>query len=280
MEIKVSDTIGFCFGVKKAVNLSKEALSRDKKAFSIGPIIHNPQVIEDLLKKGLKVLNSARDVEKGTVIISSHGAGVELKDKANKSDVKILDATCPFVRRIQEIVKRLHKDGYRVIIVGKRTHPEVRALVDVADKKAVVVKDTKEAERIGPEGVKIGVVSQSTYSQTTFLKIASSLLKKPFSEIRIFNTICEDTIKRQNRARELAKTADMVIVVGGKKSSNTQRLAEVCSEEKTAYHIEDKNEINPAWFSGKNSVAVTSGASTPDWVVRAVVERIRQFDRS
>ncbi|MBL7069628.1 MAG: 4-hydroxy-3-methylbut-2-enyl diphosphate reductase [Candidatus Omnitrophica bacterium] len=277
MEIKVSDTIGFCFGVKKAVDMSKEALSRNKETFSIGPIIHNPQVIDDLLKRGLKVLNNTKAVKRGVVIISSHGAGAKLKDKRRKSDLKILDATCPFVKRIQEIVKKLHKDGYRVIIVGKRAHPEVKALVDVTDGKAMVVKDTKEVKGMGLDRVKTGVVSQSTYSQSTFFEIVSLLLKKPFSEIRIFNTICADTIKRQDRARDLAKTADVVIVVGGKNSSNTQRLAEVCREEKSAYHIEDKDEIDPAWFSGKKSVAVTSGASTPDWVVHGVVEKIRRY---
>ncbi len=288
MEIRVSDTIGFCFGVKEAVDLAKKALSNSKKRiFSVGPIIHNPQVVKELLEDGLTPVVDIEAIKEGTLIISSHGAGAKLlaksesasggKDK-NNAKLEIIDATCPFVKKIQGYVKRLHKDKYKVVIIGKSEHPEVKALVDFTDGRAVVIKDKEEAKGLEPDGSKIGVVSQSTYLQEAFLEIVSILLQKPFLELRIFNTICRDTVKRQDAARRLANNVDLMIVIGGRDSANTYRLAEVCREEKkTVYHIEDSAEVVRSWLSGKDSVGIASGASTPDWVVRAVVEEIRRY---
>jgi len=278
MKVNVSERIGFCFGVKKAVDLSHKALSENKKIFSAGPIIHNPQVVEDLLKKGITPVDNPSDITEGVIIISSHGAGAALKERSTGGKVRIIDATCPFVKRIQDTVKDLRKNDYRVIITGKKTHPEVKALVDVAEGRAVVIKDTKEAEELNAGAGKVGVVSQSTYSQGAFFEIVSMLLKKPFSEIRVFNTICRDAIKRQDSAKRLARKSDVVVIVGGRESSNTRRLAEVCRKEgKDVYHIEQKNEIDQSWFTGKQTVAVASGASTPDSAVKAVVEKIRRY---
>lgn len=281
MEIKVSELIGFCFGVKKAVDLSTDALSRKKRRiFSVGPLIHNPQVVRELKDKGLVPTDNVEDISCGTIIISSHGAGAKLKDMQKKSALNIIDATCPFVKNIQGYVKRLHKEGYKVVVIGKREHPEVKALVDFTDKKASVIKDTEDAEKINLGGSKIGIVSQSTYSQSAFLAIVSILLKKPFSEIRIYNTICKDTIRRQEAVRRLADVVDAIIVVGGKDSANTRRLFEVCREQKKmVYHIEDSTQIQPSWLMHKRSIGIASGASTPDWVVKDVIKKIRRYSR-
>lgn len=275
MEIKVSELTGFCFGVKQAVDLSMDTLSKKKKVFSVGPIIHNPQVVKKLKESGLTPVDNVRSLKEGTVIISSHGAGAKLKDKKNKSNLRVIDATCPFVKRIQRHVKTLYRDGYRVIIIGKKMHPEVKALLDFTDGKGMVIKDAREAERIDLNGSKIGVVSQSTYSQSAFLEIVSILLQKPFLELRIFNTICKDTIKRQNIARRLANDVDVMIIIGGRDSANTRRLAEICRESKRKVHyIEESSEIDPSWLKDRNSVGIASGASTPDWVVKDVIKKI------
>ena len=280
MEIKVSEQIGFCFGVKQAVDLSLETLSKNKDVFSIGPVIHNPQVVKELSKKGLKPVRGIGDIKEGTVIISSHGAGAKLKDRGDKDALSIIDATCPFVKKIQNHVKQLHRDGYKVVIVGKKTHPEVKALAEFANGEAVVIIDAKGAEKINLKKAKIGVVSQSTYSQSAFLEIVSILLEKPFLELKVFNTICKDTIKRQNTARRLSCAVDMMLVVGGRDSANTRRLTEVCKENcKIVYHIEDTNEIDPSWLKPNRSIGIASGASTPDWVVQDTIKKIRRYVR-
>jgi len=277
MQIKVSDNIGFCFGVKHAVELSEEALSKKNgKIYSMGPIIHNPQVVKELSDKGLTPVEDIDGIKEGTVVVSSHGAGAKLK---KKKGIKLIDATCPFVKKIQNRVDRLYKDGYSVIIIGKKAHPEVKALTDFTDGRAIVVKDAGEARELELNGSKVGIVSQSTYSQDTFLEIVSILLNMPFSEIRVFNTICRDTIKRQGSVRILARDVDMMIVVGGKNSSNTRRLVEVCKDEnRDVYHIENEEEIDRSWFSGKESVGIASGTSTPGWVVQDIIDQIGRYN--
>lgn len=275
MRIKVSEAIGFCFGVRHAVDLSKKVLS-DKTCgvFSVGPIIHNTQVTRELSRMGLKMVKDADSIKRGTVIISSHGAGGRL---LSKNGLKIVDATCPFVKKIQGFVKDLYKKGYSIVIVGKREHPEVKALVDLTGGAANVVKDSKEARSLKVKSSKIGVVSQSTYSQRVFREVTAALADKDITELRIFNTICRDTIKRQDAVRRLADSVGTVIVVGGKNSSNTCRLVEVCREAgKTAYHIEESADIRPSWLCGKKIIGIASGASTPDWVVDGVIQRIRR----
>lgn len=273
MQIKVSESIGFCYGVKNAVELSEKALSNKKGSmFSLGPIIHNPQVVEELSRKGLKPVSDLDGIKEGTLIISSHGAGARI---GREKGFKIIDATCPFVKKIQRYVKNLYDEGYKVIIVGKKEHPEVKGLIDFTDGTAIVIKDKDEAGKIDPGSSRIGIVSQSTYSRNSFQDVVSIFIERSFSEIRIFNTICSDTIKRQDAAKRLTDTADAVIVVGGKESSNTRRLVEVCRKEGgIAYHVESWADIDPAWLDGKESVGIASGASTPEKVVQNIIKEI------
>lgn len=280
MKIKVSELTGFCFGVKQAVELSKRALTKNRgRVFSAGPIIHNPQVVEELSKKGLKPVGDIGKIKDGTVVVSSHGAGAKLLYK-KKRGLNIIDATCPFVRKIQDYVRGLCAEGYKILIIGKREHPEVIALADVAGGNCSVISCVIEAKRVKLEGSKIGIVAQSTYSKSEFLKIAEILIQKPVSEIRVFNTICRDTIRRQDAVSRLAKDVEVMIVVGGKNSANTRRLVEVCKEEtRVAYHIERPGEIRPSWLKDKESVGIASGASTPDSIVRDVIGVIHAYGR-
>ena len=268
MKIKVARCSGFCFGVRRAINIADSAL-RDlksgEKVYSLGPIIHNPQAVDELFKKGLQVITDLKKIKGGTVIISSHGAPVEALEKIKKKGIKLIDATCPFVKYAQHIVRGLKKQGYRIIIVGDNSHPEVKAL------KSIAGKDIKSK--------KIGVISQTTQNRSNYIKeIKKILLEEDFNEIKVFNTICNDTSKRQLASRRLLKDCDLVIVIGGKNSANTRRLWQICKESGVdTFHIETELELKKKWFKGKVCVGITSGASTPDLMVKKIIERIRRF---
>jgi 4-hydroxy-3-methylbut-2-en-1-yl diphosphate reductase len=267
MKIKVARCSGFCFGVKRAINIAKNALKESKpgdKIYSFGAIIHNPQVVEELFKEGLQVISGLEKIKGGTVIISSHGAPLEVTKDLRKKGMKLIDATCPFVKYAQNIVKDLKKQGYGITIVGDSAHPEVKALKSIAGKN----KNSK----------KIGVISQTTQSKENYINEIKKILKQDFSEIKIFNTICNDTSKRQLAARGLLEDCDLMIVVGGKNSANTKRLWQICKESGVdSFHIETELEVKKKWFNGKKCVGITSGASTPDSMVKKIIERIRRF---
>jgi len=267
MKIKVARCAGFCFGVKRAINIAEGALRGLKggeKIYSLGALIHNPQVVEGLFKKGLHVAARPEKIKRGTVIISSHGAPAEVLEEIKKKKVQLIDATCPFVKYAQNIVRELKKGGYRIIIVGDSAHPEVRALNSIAGKS----KRSK----------KLGIISQTTQSKVNYIKEIQKILNKDFSEVRIFNTICSDTSKRQSATRSLLKDCDLMIVIGGKNSANTKRLWQICKESGVdSFHIETEPELKKVWFKGKSCIGITSGASTPDSMVKKIIERIRRF---
>ncbi|MBB5021727.1 4-hydroxy-3-methylbut-2-enyl diphosphate reductase [Desulfurispira natronophila] len=267
---------GFCFGVKRAINMAFERSESDKNSTisTLGPIIHNPQVVKDLEEHGVQQVNSLDELETSqpqTVIIRSHGVGPQAYREAEQQKVEIVDATCPYVKRIHVIVTDLVEQGYQVVIVGEPDHPEVRAIRAYADEKAVVVEIPDDLEQVDLSR-KIGVVAQTTQSQDRLQSIVWSLLEKRNSEVRIFNTICDATDVRQKEAVELAQQSDAIIVIGGRKSGNTTRLAKICSRiQPQTFHIETAAEIDPAWLQGKSAVGVTAGASTPNYLIEEVV---------
>jgi len=267
MRIKVAGHSGFCFGVKRAINIAETTLKdpmHRKNIYSLGPIIHNPQVVSGLSKKGLAVTHDIDNITKGAVIVSSHGAPKGLIQKIKRKGIKLIDATCPFVKHSHDIVRELKAEGYRIVIIGDKSHPEVKALLSLAGK--------------GVKTKKIGIVSQTTQNKDDYLKGIIDLLKGDFSEIRIFNTICRDTAERQALAAGLLKECDVMVVVGGKNSANTRRLYQICKESGVdSYHIERDIELKKHCFTGKKRVGVVSGASTPDEMVKKVVERIRRL---
>ncbi|MCX5693504.1 MAG: 4-hydroxy-3-methylbut-2-enyl diphosphate reductase [Candidatus Omnitrophica bacterium] len=267
MKIKVAKCAGFCFGVKRAINIAENALKELRpgdKIYSLGPIIHNPQVVEELFKEGLQVISSLEKIKGGTAIISSHGAPLKVAGDIRKKGMKLIDATCPFVKYAQNIVKDLKKEGYGIVIVGDSAHPEVKALKSIAGKN----KNLK----------KIGVISQTTQSRENYINEIKKILSEDFSEVKIFNTICNDTSKRQLATRRLLEDCDLMIVVGGKNSANTKRLWQICKESGVdSFHIETELEVSKNWFRGKKRIGITSGASTPDSMVKKIIERIRRF---
>jgi len=282
VKITKARRIGFCFGVKRAVMMAEEALRKYGEISSLGSIIHNKQVVEALSAKGLKAVNSARDIDGGTVVISSHGISPKVARELRRKGLKIIDTTCPFVLNAQRIAKRLGEEGYSVVIVGDANHPEVKALVDFAPSGTVVVGSRAEAEALTfRKDARVSILSQTTQSTANFLDVVGVVLGKRPKELRVFNTICNDAEERQRLARDLASKVDLMLVIGGRHSANTKRLCEVCKKVLNSTHlIETEGEVEKAWFKKVRTVGITSGASTPDWLVARVVRATRQPRRT
>jgi len=278
MPIRLAKKTGFCFGVKRAVTMAEAALKDRSAIYSLGSIIHNRQVVEGLSKRGLKVINDARLLKKGRLVIASHGISPKVAKAIAARGIKIIDATCPFVLNAQKIAKRLSGEGYEVVIIGDAGHPEVKALVDFAPKRVYVVKDEKEARELKlKKGHRVSVISQTTQSTENFLAVVGAILERKPKEIRIFNTICKDAEERQALAKELAGRVGLMLVVGGRDSANTRRLYEVCKKVlKNSHLIETEENLQRRWLKPGRSIGITSGASTPDWLVKRVVNRIRK----
>jgi len=279
MKVVLAKRAGFCFGVKRATQMAFEAAAENKKTFTLGPIIHSPQVVNKLEEMGVKVLKNLDSMDSGTIIIRSHGVASEEIGEAVQKKLEIVDATCPFVKKAQEHVKSLSESGYGVVVVGDADHPEVQGIVSYGGNKVFVVGSGEEVKRL-PKMSKIGVVAQTTQSFENLKNVVSECLLRG-GEIRVFNTICDATAVRQEEAKELAGQVDCMLVVGGFNSANTRRLAEVCSElQPLTHHIETAAEIDSEWFEGVERVGVTAGASTPKWIINEVMSKIEELNKS
>ncbi|MCM0081890.1 4-hydroxy-3-methylbut-2-enyl diphosphate reductase [Geomonas sp. Red32] len=278
MEVILAKQAGFCFGVKRATHLAFEAADKGGETYTLGPIIHSPQVVQRLEEMGVVALQDVKDVEKGTIIIRSHGVTADELEAAVSRSLEVVDATCPFVKKAQEHVANLSRAGYDVVVVGDADHPEVQGIVSYATGRVFVVGSGEEAEKL-PRMSKIGVVAQTTQSFENLQNVVTACLSKG-GEIRVYHTICDATAVRQEEAKALASKVDCMVVIGGYNSANTKRLAEVCSELlPRTHHIEIASQLDPAWFDGVEKVGVTAGASTPKWLIDEVMDRIKEIDR-
>jgi 4-hydroxy-3-methylbut-2-enyl diphosphate reductase len=279
MKAILAKQAGFCFGVKRATQMAFEAAEKDQKTYSLGPIIHSPQVVGKLEELGIQVVDTLEGLQDGAIIIRSHG--VEQKDieEAQKKNLDIVDATCPFVKKAQEHVKSLSESGYGVVVVGDADHPEVQGIVSYGGEQVFVVASGEGVIKL-PKMKKIGVVAQTTQSFENLKNVVSECLHRG-GEIRVYNTICDATAVRQEEAKELAGKVDCMLVVGGFNSANTHRLLEVCAEfQPNTYHIETAAEIDAAWFKGAELVGITAGASTPKWIIDEVMNKIEELNKS
>lgn len=279
MEITLAKNAGFCFGVKRATQMAFEAAAEYEHICSLGPLIHSPQVVKELTEQGIKVVDNVKDIPPGSVIIRSHGVTAEEMSKVQASNLTVVDATCPFVKKTQEYAVRLSEDGYTVVIVGEMEHPEVQGIVSYSGKAVVhVVADAEQAAAL-PRMKKVGLVAQTTQLYENLRDIMDVCLAKS-QELRVFNTICDATSVRQNEAREIARSVDLMFIIGGHASANTSRLSHICRElQPQSWHIETAEEINPDWFVGVDKVGVTAGASTPRWLIDEVVARIAELGK-
>ena len=279
MKIILAKKAGFCFGVKRAMKLAFEAANESQKTiYSLGPLIHNPQQVELLSQKGVYEISKLDSLKSGDVlIIRSHGTTPSTINEAKAKDLNIIDATCPFVVNAQKLAQSLNNEGYQVVIVGEGDHPEVIGLMGFAEDKAWVINKASDVQKL-PNAKRIGVIAQTTQSFSNFQGVICSLLEK-CDEIKVFNTICHATAQRQEGAIELAKNVDIMIVVGGYNSANTSRLASLCKESGvTTYHIETAKELDESWLAGIEIIGITAGASTPDWIIDEVINKIKMLD--
>jgi len=283
VKVKIAKHTGFCFGVRRAVNIAEDSLKRKGKYFCLGAIIHNPQEVHRLFEKGLNIINDTKHLKKGdTLIIRSHGLLPDLIDSVKAKGIDLIDATCPFVKKAQNISRALKDEGFDVVVVGEREHPEVKSIVGFASGKAEVVENIKDTRRLKLKNSRIGILAQTTQSKENFHDLVAALLKRynaksNYSEVRIFNTICGDSADRQQAAGKISSVCDAMLVVGGKNSANSRRLANICkSRVKRTFHIEAAKDINPKWFKKTDRVGVISGASTPDWIIEEVIKKLRK----
>jgi 4-hydroxy-3-methylbut-2-enyl diphosphate reductase len=272
MEVLLARENGFCFGVKKAVELTEAAAESGKPVFNLGQVVHNPRISERLAARGVKVITDPAEAESGIVVIRAHGVPPAVRAAIEEHGLECIDATCSLVLRAQRFTKQLADEGYKVVILGTPEHPEVVGLVGFAGTDYTIVETKDDWERL-PKMKKAGVVSQSTQPPWAFKELVGHVAEIS-QELKVFNTVCPVTIKRQNAATELASQTDVIVVVGGKNSANTRELVNLARMQgKTAYHIEHSSELEPAWLTGMDRVGLIGGCSTPMETLLEVKER-------
>lgn len=276
MDVQLADSAGFCFGVKRAVDMVYKEAAEGQKVYTYGPIIHNEEVVRDLKEKGVIVVNTLEELEaikEGTVIIRSHGVAKEVNELLEKKNIRIVDATCPFVKKIHNIVKEHTEQGEEVVIIGNAKHPEVEGIKGWGDNNVTVIETLEEAEKFQPKkGKKVCIVSQTTFNYKKFQELVEIISKKRYDIIAL-NTICNATEVRQKEARQLAKVSDAMIVIGGKTSSNTQKLYEICKKEcENTYYIQTLVNLDLESLQSFRCVGITAGASTPNNIIKEVQE--------
>ena len=283
MKVKVAETAGFCFGVKRAVDKVYELIGTEQKPiYTLGPIIHNEGVVADLEARGVHVITEADldfpddTLQNGTVVIRSHGVGKAIYDKLKEKNISYVDVTCPFVLKIHRIVEKESLAGNHIIIIGDKDHPEVQGICGWCQGPYTVIRNKEEAEAfVPPKGKKISIVSQTTFNYNKFQELVEKISKKGYDS-SVLNTICNATQERQVEARQIASQVDVMIVIGGKNSSNTQKLYEICRREcKHTYYIQTLEDFKPEITGTVRSVGITAGASTPNQIIEEVHTNVR-----
>lgn len=277
MKIVFAEHLGFCFGVKKVLQTTEELLDQGVSVSSLGPLIHNPQEIDRLKEKGLEIVDSPSEINNDIVITRAHGLSPTVINSLKTKEV--IDCTCPFVKLIHQFGVNLKSEGYQVIIIGDKNHPEIEAALGWIGADTLIVGKNQDLSNF-PFFDKIGVVVQTTYSREDVAKIIGDLALKT-KELKFVNTICDATDKRQKAVQKLADQVDMIIVIGGKKSANTRRLIDICSSlEVPAYQIETPKEIESSWLINVKNVGITAGASTPDWMIKEVIKKMTEISQN
>lgn len=283
MKIEKAKELGFCFGVRRAITMLERAAQKYGEIMTIGPIAHNHRVVEMLAEKRVIVVNNLSEVKAGTLAVATHGVGPEVLAEVKARRLSLIDTTCPIVRSAQKVAQKLSGAGFQAVIFGDATHPEVKGLLSWAGNEAIATLNANEVLSIDPMPQRLGILSQTTQSQANFCGFVEEILSVALPkvrEVRIVNTICAATQKRQEEALGLAQRNELVIVVGGRNSANTQRLVEVCSSLVETYLVESASEISGDWLLGKNHVGITAGASTPDQAIDEVVSRLKSLSKS
>jgi len=276
MEIIVAKMAGFCFGVKRAIDIAFQIANEKRKGvYTLGPIIHNPQVVEMLKEKGIipiEDIKAKKDIR--ALIIRTHGIPLHLSKEISSMGCEIIDATCPFVKKAQYYAKLLMEESYQVVILGEKNHPEVKGLMSYANDDVIVVDSKTPLPKLKS---RVGIVVQTTQSLVALKKVLSDALEHA-NEIKVYNTICNSTALRLKETEKMARKVDVMLVVGGKNSANTTQLTRLCkSLSVPTHHIETSSEIKKEWIKNAKKLGITAGASTPEWIIKEVEKRIRDI---
>ena len=281
MEVRLASKRGFCFGVEDAIELAHKTLASNTRGnvVALGPVIHNTQVVNKLQQSGLDQSGNLEEIPEGsTLLIRSHGAPPETRQRAGERNLKIVDATCVLVKRAQTVVRQLHEEGYQVVMIGDRNHPEVIGVIGYAP-DVIVIDTEEEIDKVLPRRGRLGLVAQTTHRPEHVAQMVGAICARPFREIKIVNTLCLEVVRRQEAAVELCKDVDVMFVLGGLHSANTRELAYLCKAEGIpTYHLETWAAFQPEMAAGKKVAGVTAGASTPDDVINEFVDKLRAFE--
>ncbi len=275
--IEIAEKSGVCFGVERALRLAESALKDSPQpVYTLGALIHNPIVVAELEEQGICLANQIEDADCGTLVIRAHGVPPQTIIEAEQKGLTVIDATCPFVKRAHDAVDELVKGGYQVVILGEPGHPEVEGIKGHAAPDAFVISSPDELTSVNLRA-RVGLVVQTTQTEERLQQVASLMLPH-VHELRVYNTICAATRERQEAAAELAADCDVMIVIGGKNSGNTRRLADICSGLcLNTHHIQSSDELEPSWFENAKHIGITAGASTPQSHIQRVVQTIEQL---
>ena len=277
MQFILDEGAGCCFGVERAIKMAgKESQDASGPIVTIGPLIHNPQVIEEMKRDGVAVAKEGEDLHDTTAIIRTHGVRPQEENRLRKAGNRVLDATCPYVKKSHEYADLLRQEDYHIIIIGDPDHPEIKGVLGYSGERVTVITQPEEADSL-PHYARVGVVVQTTYPIEKVQKVISKLVGRS-TELRVFNTICDYTSDRQISAREISSQVDLMYVIGGRNSANTNKLAEICKQQGTVTrHIEVAEEIEARDLEGVERVGITAGASTPDGRIASVIDRIEEL---
>jgi len=275
MEIKLAKCAGFCEGVERAYQIALKQTTVGQPVFMLGNLVHNTQVIDKFKKLGVQTVKTISEIPaqaKGTLLISAHGVPPQIYDQAKAKGLKVVDTTCAWVKKAQRIAKEQTEASRQVIIVGDKGHVEVKGIVGWSGGQARVIETLQEVKEI--KANKVSVIAQTTQAKEHFQKIVKQIQQK-IKDVKVFDTICGATSKRQNAAVELANSVDLTLVIGDKLSANTKRLTELCAQTGTETHqIQSAAELDQKWLANKKKIGITAGASTPDWVIKEVVDKL------
>jgi 4-hydroxy-3-methylbut-2-enyl diphosphate reductase len=282
MDVEIAQYSGYCFGVKRALNLARKALDEkdrdNKKIYTLGSIIHNPGVVKELWDKGLVSAKSTGDIEDGSVfVVRSHGMPPAVLEELENKNMVIIDATCPFVKKAHQRTRKLAADGFHIVLIGDNDHPEVCGIREQVDKSQIDVINCKQDLESLDRKAKIGIVIQTTQTMEKLKELTCGLLDKT-RELYVVNTICDTTQNRQNAVRELSGRVDVMLVVGGKNSANTTHLADISRQNNpNTFHIEDKDGLSENWFKDAEKVGISGGASTPEEDILEIRQKIEDM---
>lgn len=276
MDIRIAKNAGFCFGVRRAIGMVEEALCGERPVYSLGPVIHNPQVISQLRARGLRLVDRLDEVREGVIVIQSHGTPLHTYRSLEERGLSFVDTTCPFVKKMHHQARSLMKDGYQLIIAGDANHSEITSLTDDPHFSGIVISRSTDLDGVKLSS-RVGMISQTTQTIENFCAVSNRLLPH-VNELKIFNTICDATITRQTEARRIAAGVEAMVVIGGRNSANTQRLVEICQESGCrTFWVETADELEPKMFEELETIGLTSGASTPEWTIKEVISRLESI---